>query len=101
MQPVVSISVIRPRPGQFDTFLTLQLAQHARLAGRVDGLCGSRLYRATDGASLVLISVFETREHQEAFGRSDAFKDHFAQVRPLIEPGSPGLFHTAFAAGQI
>ena len=43
MSPVVGINVITPKPGLFDEFMELQLAQLNRLRGKVAGLRGSRL----------------------------------------------------------
>lgn len=101
MNPVVSISVITPNPGQLDAFMELQLAQHQRVQGQVPGLVGSRLFRALDGASAVLISIFDTPEAQQRFGESEAFKGHIQKVRPLMDTSERGMFEVAFATGAF
>ncbi|MFT4253537.1 MAG: antibiotic biosynthesis monooxygenase [Caulobacter sp.] len=98
-EPVVNISVIRPREGQYEAFLELQLAQHRRLRGQVKGLRGARLFRSEQG--LVLISVFDTEEDAEAFRRDPRLTDHLARVRPLIERSEAGVFSEAYAVGAI
>jgi hypothetical protein len=51
-KPYVSISVITPKPGRFEEFMELQLAQHHRMRGQVQGLRGGRLFRSLDGRSV-------------------------------------------------
>lgn len=98
-EPVVNISVIRPRLGQYEAFLELQLAQHRRLRGQVKGLRGARLFRSAEG--LVLISVFDTQEDADAFREDPRFTEHMAQVRPLIERSEAGVFAQAYAVGTV
>ncbi|KSB91104.1 hypothetical protein AS593_05925 [Caulobacter vibrioides] len=98
-EPVVNISVIRPREGQLEAFLELQLAQHHRLRGQVKGLRGARLFRSGEG--LVLISVFETQEDADAFREDPRFTEHMARVRPLIEKSEAGVFAEAYAVGAV
>jgi len=98
-EPVVNISVIRPREGQFEAFLELQLAQHRRLRGQVRGLRGARLFRSGEG--LVLISVFDTQEDADAFREDPRFTEHMARVRPLIEKSEAGVFSEAYAVGMV
>ncbi|AYV48760.1 hypothetical protein CFHF_17415 [Caulobacter flavus] len=98
-EPVVSISVIRPREGQYEAFLELQLAQHHRLRGKVKGLRGARLFRSAEG--LVLISVFDTQADADAFRQDPRFTDHMARVRPLIEKSEAAVFSEAYAVGAI
>ena len=79
MSPVVGISVITPKPGLFDQFMELQLAQLNRLRGKVAGVRGSRLYRARDGRSVVLVALFETAEDQKRFSESAVLQEHLAR----------------------
>ena len=98
-EPVVNISVIRPKTGQFEAFLELQLAQHLRVRGQVKGLRGARLFRSGEG--LVLISVFDTQADADAFREDPRFTEHMARVRPLIERSEAGVFAEAYAVGAI
>ncbi|PVM82052.1 antibiotic biosynthesis monooxygenase [Caulobacter endophyticus] len=98
-EPVVNISVIRPREGQFEAFLELQLAQHRRLRGLVKGLRGARLFRSGEG--LVLISVFDTQEDADAFREDPRFTEYMARVRPLIERSEAGVFSEVYAVGAV
>jgi heme-degrading monooxygenase HmoA len=98
-EPVINISIIRPREGQFEAFLELQLAQHRRLRGQVKGLRGARLFRSGEG--LVLISVFETQDDADAFREDPRFTEHMARVRPLIGKSEAGVFSEAYAVGMV
>jgi heme-degrading monooxygenase HmoA len=100
-KPVVNIAVITPKPEVFDAFMAMQLAQRERLRGKVQGLLGSRLYRASDDRTVVLISVFETEEDSARFREDPRFTDHLARVRPLIENATLGAYETADGAGAI
>jgi Antibiotic biosynthesis monooxygenase len=101
MSPVVGISVITPKPGLFDEFMELQLAQLKRLRGKVAGLRGSRLYRSRDGRSAVMVALFETPEDQKRFAESAVLQEHLARVRPLVEPAGPILYETAYEVGEV
>jgi heme-degrading monooxygenase HmoA len=101
MSSVVGISVITPKPGLFDEFMKLQLVQPERLRGKVAGLRGSRLYRARDGRSVVLVALFETAEDQKRFSESAVLQEHLALVRPLVEPAAPVLYETAYEVGEV
>ena len=90
-KPFVSISIITPKPEQFDAFMELQLAQFQRVRGQVQGLQGSRLFRSNDNRSVVLVSVFDTAEDALRFRQDPRLTDHLARVQPLIESATPGL----------
>lgn len=97
--PVVNISVIRPKAGHLEDFMALQLEQHRRVRGKVDGLRGARLFRSEEG--VVLISVFDSAAQADAFRLDPMFTDHIARVRPLIETSEAGAFTQAYAVGDI
>jgi heme-degrading monooxygenase HmoA len=100
-KPVVNIAVITPKPETFDAFMAMQLAQRDRLRGKVQGLLGSRFYRASDDRTVVLISTFETAEDSQRFREDPRFTDHLARVRPLIESATLGTYETAYELGAI
>lgn len=97
--PVVNISVIRPKSGQMAAFLELQLAQHRRLRGQVRGLRGARLFRSEAG--VVLISVFDTVDDAEAFRADPRFVEHLERVKPLLDSVEAGAFAEAYAVGVV
>jgi heme-degrading monooxygenase HmoA len=100
-KPVVNIAVITPKPDTFDAFMALQLAQRDRLRGNVQGLLGSRFYRANDDRTVVLLSMFETEEDSTRFREDPRFTDHLARVRPLIESATLGSYEMAYEVGAV
>lgn len=100
-KPFVSISVITPKPGRFDEFMELQLAQHHRLRGQVQGLRGGRLFRALDGRSAVLVTAFDSAEDAQRFRQDPRFTEHIARIQPLLESAVPGGYETAYEVGEI
>jgi len=101
MSPLVTLSVITPKPDRFDEFMEIQLAQANRLRGKVAGLRGSRLYRALDGRSVVLVAAFEAPEDQKRFAESAELQDHLARVRPRVEPAGPGFYAPVYEFGDV
>ena len=100
-KPYVSISVITPKPGRFEEFMALQLAQHHRVRGQVQGLRGGRLYRGVDGRSVVLVTAFDSAEDAQRFRQDPRFTEHIARVQPLLESAMPGAYETAYEVGEI
>lgn len=100
-KPLVNISIIKPKPGKFEEFMALQLAQHRRLRSQVQGLVGSRLFRSADSSTAVLVSIFETAEDARRFGKDERFISHLAKVQPLIESTTPGAYETAYEVGIV
>lgn len=99
--PFVSISVITPKPGKFEQFLELQLAQLHRVRGQVAGLMGGRLFRSLDERNLILVTMFETAQAAQRFREDARFTDHIARVQPLIEDAVPGAYKIAYEVGAI
>lgn len=99
--PVTVINVFTPQPGRIDEFLQMQTEALARFRGRVDGLRGSRLFRALDGRNAIQVSMFESREALERFTGSDAFASHRDRVMPLLEQADPSLYELVYEAGNI
>ncbi|MGF6229713.1 heme-degrading monooxygenase HmoA [Inquilinus ginsengisoli] len=100
-KPYVSISVITPKPGRFEEFMELQLAQHHRVRGQVQGLRGGRLFRSLDGRSVVLVTAFETIEDAQRFRQDPRLTEHVARVQPLLESAAPGGYETAYEVGTV
>lgn len=98
-RPVTIINMFTPKPGRFEDFLAVQQAALPGFRGRVPGLLGSRFYRALDGRSAVLVSVFETPEDFQQFRGSDLFAAHRDRISPLLEGVNPGLYELVYEAG--
>ena len=81
--------------------MDLQLAQVNRLRGKVQGLLGSRLLRSNDNRTIVLVSAFETAEDSQFFRESRDLTDHLANVRPLIESATTGVYEMVYDIGAI
>lgn len=75
-QPVVTISIITPKPEYFAEFIALQLAQHRALRGKVDGLIGGRLFRSREDRDVVLVTMFESEAAALRFGRDAPHQPH-------------------------
>ena len=100
-KPVVNISVITPKPGKFEEFMAMQLAQQQSLRGEVQGLLGARTYRSRDDSAIVIVAVFETAADSERWREDERLLAHRARTLPLIERAAPGTFETAYAVGAI
>jgi heme-degrading monooxygenase HmoA len=98
---VVNISVITPKPEHFAEFMELQLAQHRRLRGKVDGLVGGRLFRSREDRDVVLVTMFESEEAAQRFGRDERFTSHLERIRPLLERAVPGAYEVAYEVGSL
>ncbi|HEY8078917.1 MAG TPA: antibiotic biosynthesis monooxygenase [Labilithrix sp.] len=99
MKPVVVINRLAIKPGSMDAFVETQRAFAASLPPC--GLVGGRMYRSEDGRSAVLVSVFDSKEAQEAILERPDFKAHFARLRSLVESSSPVLFEEAYTTGRF
>jgi quinol monooxygenase YgiN len=100
-KPIVSISVITPKPGMFEEAMALQLAQNQRLRGKVEGVLGARVFRSKDARSFVLIAAFETIEASQRFREDPRLLDHLARMRPLMESAAQGAYETVYEVGAI
>ena len=100
-KPYVSISVITPKPDRFDEFMELQLAQHHRVRGQVQGLRGGRLFRSLDGRSVVLVTAFETIEDARRFRQDPRFTEHVERIQPLLESAAQAGYETAYEVGTV
>jgi hypothetical protein len=81
--------------------MTLQLAQHMRLRGKVEGLRGGRLFSSPANGALVLVSMFETATDAGRFSWDPRLRDHMDRVRPLIETAEAGTYDLAYAVGEV
>lgn len=99
--PVVAINLFTPKPGQFDAFVEAQAGFLRRMAGRIPGLRGGRLYRAADGSRAVLLSVFESQDHFDQWVGSAEFAEHRGRIMPFIDKAEPGRYELVYESGSV
>lgn len=99
--PVTLINTFTINPGSLDEFFAVQEEARLRFAGRVAGFRGSRLYRARNGRTAVLITVFETVDHHKAWLTTDLFAAHRARIAPLIERATPTFYDLVYESGEF
>jgi heme-degrading monooxygenase HmoA len=90
-KPLFNINVFTPKPGRIDDFIRRQIDFVDRL-GDVRGLTESRLFRAEDESSLVVISGWESAEAFRDFQNSIAFQEERAKLARMIESTRPGFY---------
>jgi heme-degrading monooxygenase HmoA len=93
------INVFTPKPGMMETFMQTQLDGLSGL-GDIPGSRGSRLYRARDDRSAVMIAFWEDEAAQKRFTESAAFQQHRQALLPLIEGTAPGFFDLVYAVDR-
>ena len=98
--PIQVINTFTIKAGMIDDFVAVQLEARELLFSRVAGLRGSRLHRALDGSTAVLIAVFDTVEDSERFQQSEMFAAHRERLRPFIDGASPGIYELAYEFGN-
>ncbi|CAN7634067.1 antibiotic biosynthesis monooxygenase family protein [Aminobacter sp. LjRoot7] len=69
--PVAFVNIFTLKPGKLDEFIALQKINLDRSVGNVPGWRGSRLHRAIDGDTAIMISTFDSVADHNG-GASDA-----------------------------
>jgi heme-degrading monooxygenase HmoA len=100
-RPVQVINTFNVKPGKMDEFVSVQQNARQQLFGDIPGLRGSRLHRSLDGATAVLIAVFDSPEDNVRFQATPEFAEHRKRLAPLIEKASPSVYETAYEYGDI
>ncbi len=100
-KPVLSVSVIRIKPGHFDEFMALQTAHLERVRGTVSGVRGGRLFKSAAKNTVLMLSAFETTADADRFRRDPRFQDHLARAGALIESTEALPLELAYAIGVI
>ncbi len=90
--PVVFINKFILKPGIIDEFVALQKVNLERSRGNVPGWRGSRLHRATDGRTAMMISTFDTIAYHKRVHHTEGFAEHTRELAPLIETVEPGYY---------
>lgn len=81
------VNVFTPKPGQTDRFLDLQLRETAAMGADAArrGWLGNEVYRARDGARVVVVTRFADAEAQRGWAGSPGFAAHLDRIAPLLE----------------
>lgn len=81
------VNVFTPKPGETDRFLDMQLRETAAMredAAR-KGWLGNEVYRAQDGARVIVVTRFADAEAQRGWAATPAFAAHLDRIGPLLE----------------
>jgi heme-degrading monooxygenase HmoA len=98
MKPVTLINVLSIKPGMIDEFIDAQRSFSSTIPG---GLIGGRMYRTVNGKTAILVSQFDSVNAQEELFRTEAFKEHLKNLRPMVESSGPNLFEEAYTYGNF
>jgi len=99
--PVAVLNVFTLKPGSLDAFVEVQRAALPGLGRQIPGFRGSRLYRALDGSTAAMVSVFDTLEHFKRWTTSEPFVAHRDKIAPLFERTAPGIYEVVYESGSI
>lgn len=85
--PYILVNTFVPKLGCTDDFLAMQLDDMRRLAAsaRGSGWLGNEVYRAADGASVIVITRFVNRQAKEAWTRRPEFSEHLKRISVMLE----------------
>jgi len=98
---VTVLNIFTPKPGWLDAFVEVQRTSLPRLARNIQGFRGSRLFRALDGTTAAMISVFDSPEDFKRWTASQAFVVHREKLATMIERTAPGVYELVYEAGSI
>jgi len=98
---VTVLNIFTPKPGWLDAFIEVQRASLPRLARNIQGFRGSRLFRALDGTTAAMISVFDSPEDLKRWTASEPFVTHREKLATMIDRTAPGVYEVVYEAGSI
>ena len=98
---VTVLNIFTPKPGWLDAFVEVQRTSLPRLGRNIQGFRGSRLFRALDGTTAAMISVFDSPEDFKRWTASEAFVVHREKLATMIERTAPGVYELVYEAGSI
>jgi heme-degrading monooxygenase HmoA len=98
---VTVLNIFTPKPGWLDAFVEVQRTSLPRLARNIQGFRGSRLFRALDGTTAAMISVFDSPEDLKRWTASEPFIAHREKLATMIDRTAPGLYEVVYEAGSI
>lgn len=100
-RPVVLINTFTPKPGKLDEFIAAQTTALRGFRGRVPGWRQSRLHRALDGNTVVMISVFDSVDDHRRWQETGLFAEHREKIRQLVERVDPGFYEVVYEAENV
>lgn len=100
MNPITVINYLTVKPGMIDPFLELQRRFVSSLTAKPAGLLHSRVYRSTDGKSVVLIRTFASAAAHEQAQQGDAVREHLKNVRQYLEESRKGEYEEVSMPSQ-
>ena len=92
---ITQITIFNLQPGQTDEFIRRQMEGLPKF-GAIPGSLGSKLYRSLDGKSVVMVSRFESVEHQGRLAATAQFAAHRETLLPLLESSSGGQYELIY-----
>ena len=98
---VTVLNIFTPKPGWLDAFIEVQRTSLPRLARNIQGFRGSRLFRALDGTTAAMISVFDSPEDLKRWTASEPFAAHREKLSTMLERAAPGVYEVVYEAGSI
>ena len=98
---VTVLNIFTPKPGWLDAFVEVQRTSLPRLARNIQGFRGSRLFRALDGTTAAMISVFDSPEDLKRWTASEPFAAHREKLSTMIERTAPGVYELVYEGGSI
>lgn len=99
--PIAILNVFTPKPGWLDAFVEVQRASLPGLGRQAPGFRGSRLYRAVDGSTAAMLSVFNSHEDFKRWTASEPFLAHREKLSTMIERAAPGTYEVVYESGSI
>jgi heme-degrading monooxygenase HmoA len=98
MDHVTLINRLVIKPGMIDDFIAAQ----RRVASSIpEGLVSGRLYRNTDGTSVILLSQFASTDAQQKILQNDEFKEHLKKMASMVDSSSPLPYEEAYTYGDF
>jgi len=88
---VAHVNLVTPVPGNLEEFIALQLRGLPRF-GTIPGWQGTTLYRARNGRSAVILSLWDDEAAHGRFVTTDAFLAHREKLRSIVAH-SAGSFY--------
>ena len=99
--PIAILNVFTPKPGWLDAFVEVQRASLPGLGRQAPGFRGCRLYRAVDGSTAAMLSVFNSHEDFRRWTASEPFLAHREKLSTMIERAAPGTYEVVYESGSI
>ena len=85
--PYVLINTFTAEVGDVDALVALQLAETAEMDAQATscGWLGNEVYRSVDGASLIVVTRFQSEEAKEKWAATERFRQHLEALMPLVK----------------